>query len=88
MGWKSKLRQISIIYVIQLIISTVIIFWVWKANLSLSDWLAWLGFETAWGCPLMFEWWRRLDDDYIRKQDEMNEGHQNLKNKYMNTIEV
>lgn len=60
MRWK---QIIVIIYISQLI---YFIYWGWVVHLSLSDWLLLLTLECT-VVLIMFEWFRRLDEDYVRK---------------------
>ncbi len=74
MMWKQFL---IVIYIIQIIISTAFIFWGWKINLNLSELLTWLMFEIT-GVIAVFEWFRRLDNNYIRKERERNKRREEL----------
>lgn len=72
MSLKSRLKQIIVIvYVTQLVISTALIFWGWKANLDPLLLMTWILIEIT-GVLIMFEWFKRLDTDYIKKLYQAN----------------
>ncbi len=78
---------IIIIYLIQLIASTTFIFWGWKVNLNFLESMAWLSFEIAVGYR-MFEWFRHLNEDYVKKVYEENAEREKQKQKKLHHSKI